>query len=271
MTAAQDTEVEATTGQRPVTMYGRPGCGFCHILRRELDRAGIERTEINIWQDPAAAAVVRGHARGNETVPTVIVGNLAMVNPTATEVITALESRRDPAVDARRHGRGDADASPWLGVLWSVALCAAWAGLALANPTTTYHLAPIIALLAWPLFARTGSHRASWRPGLLSASGATALVAVTTGLLLSRDALAGPGLIGPNAGAETAVLTMAAAVIAVALARPGSRTAHSAARAPGQVDDGREVTVIGSGGGCTTGSAGGEGDQCVWTPPSPNR
>ena len=79
-------------GQPPVTVHWRPGCGFCHLLRRELDRVGVERTEINIWEDPHAAAVVRSHARGNETVPTVLVGgDLALVNPTATEVVAACE------------------------------------------------------------------------------------------------------------------------------------------------------------------------------------
>ncbi len=77
------------TDQPAVTVYWRPGCGFCHILRRKLDRAGIERTEINIWEDSEAAAVVRSHAHGNETVPTVLVGDLAMVNPTAADVIAA--------------------------------------------------------------------------------------------------------------------------------------------------------------------------------------
>lgn len=46
-----------------VTVYWRPGCGFCRRLRRGLDRAGVDRTEINIWRDPAAAAVVRPGTR----------------------------------------------------------------------------------------------------------------------------------------------------------------------------------------------------------------
>lgn len=35
----------------------------------------------NIWEDAEDAAIVRTIADGNETVPTVIVGPVAMVNP----------------------------------------------------------------------------------------------------------------------------------------------------------------------------------------------
>jgi mycoredoxin len=75
-----------------ITLYWRPRCLFCIRLRRTLNRLGIGRAEVNIWQDPAAAAVVRAHAGGNETVPTIVIGNLALVNPSAAEVVAA----RDP-------------------------------------------------------------------------------------------------------------------------------------------------------------------------------
>jgi len=105
-----------------------------------------------------------------------------------------------------------------------VAACAVWAGLAVANPTTTYHLAPAVALLAWPELARGRHQRAGWRSGLLTAAGATVLVALTTLLLVTRDALAGPALVGPNATVETIVLTAAAALAGFALARPQRRS-----------------------------------------------
>ena len=47
-------------------VYWRPGCGFCSMLRSGLQRAGIEYREVNIWDDPEAAAFVRSVARGNE-------------------------------------------------------------------------------------------------------------------------------------------------------------------------------------------------------------
>lgn len=72
-----------------ITVYWRPGCPFCMSLRRSLRRAGVETTEVDIWSDPDAAAIVRGAAQGNETVPTVEVGGRFLVNPSAGEVMAA--------------------------------------------------------------------------------------------------------------------------------------------------------------------------------------
>jgi mycoredoxin len=70
-----------------VTMYWRPGCGFCAMLRRDLTRLGVAFSEINIWDEPDAAAFVRSVANGNEIVPTITVGGTALVNPAASEVL----------------------------------------------------------------------------------------------------------------------------------------------------------------------------------------
>ncbi len=72
-----------------VTVYWRPGRPYCSYLRRGLRPADLPRPEINIWKDPVAAAAVCAHAGGQETVPTVTVGDLVMVNPTTDEVIDA--------------------------------------------------------------------------------------------------------------------------------------------------------------------------------------
>ena len=74
----------------PVTVYWRPGCPYCFLLRFKLRRSGISVREVNIWEDPSGAAAVRKIANGNETVPTVTVGNVAMVNPSAHRVIDEL-------------------------------------------------------------------------------------------------------------------------------------------------------------------------------------
>lgn len=72
-----------------ITVYWRPGCPYCSMLKRSLGRAGVATTEVNIWDDPAAAAIVRGAANGNETVPTVEVGGRFLVNPSAKQVMAA--------------------------------------------------------------------------------------------------------------------------------------------------------------------------------------
>jgi glutaredoxin len=74
-----------------VHYYWRPGCGFCTMLRRGLQKAGIETVDHNIWDDPEAAAIVRSHAGGDETVPTVVVDDVGLVNPSTRQVVHHLE------------------------------------------------------------------------------------------------------------------------------------------------------------------------------------
>jgi len=85
----EDTAPTSDTGSSAaeVTFYWRPGCGFCSMLRSGLQRAGLSFREVNIWEDPDAAAFVRSVADGNETVPTVSIGDVSLVNPSAGEVV----------------------------------------------------------------------------------------------------------------------------------------------------------------------------------------
>ena len=80
--------------QPEIEFYWRPGCGFCSRLASNLDRLGVTFSEHNIWDDPDAAAYVRSVARGNETVPTVRIGDIALVNPSPDEVVAAMNSHR---------------------------------------------------------------------------------------------------------------------------------------------------------------------------------
>ena len=73
-----------------VTIYTRPGCPYCMMLRRGLNKTGLVYREVDIWQDPGAAAFVRSVADGNETVPTVDVAGHAMVNPSPAQVLKAV-------------------------------------------------------------------------------------------------------------------------------------------------------------------------------------
>lgn len=75
-----------------VEFYWRPGCGFCAALHRPLSKSGFKVREINIWEDPEAAARVRQVANGNEVVPTVIIGSTALVNPSFAEVEAAVRA-----------------------------------------------------------------------------------------------------------------------------------------------------------------------------------
>lgn len=70
----------------PITLYTRPGCRYCFLLRQRLRLRRLTFTEINIWTHPDAAAAVRTVADGNETVPTVHVAGQWLINPRAEHV-----------------------------------------------------------------------------------------------------------------------------------------------------------------------------------------
>lgn len=76
--------------QREVVVYTRPGCPFCTSLRAGLRRQGLEYREVDIWEDQGAAEIVRSIANGDETVPTVVIGDWSAVNPSAGQVIEAV-------------------------------------------------------------------------------------------------------------------------------------------------------------------------------------
>lgn len=81
-----------TEAPETITFYWRPGCGFCMGLERGLNRLGVPLDKRNIWDDPDAAAIVRSIARGHETVPTVVVGEARMVNPSVQDVLAAIRA-----------------------------------------------------------------------------------------------------------------------------------------------------------------------------------
>ncbi|GAA1154619.1 mycoredoxin [Kribbella jejuensis] len=73
------------------TMYSTPWCGYCHRLKGQLDRAGIEFTEVDIEQVPGAAEIVEKINNGNQTVPTVVFPDgTAMTNPSLAQVAEKL-------------------------------------------------------------------------------------------------------------------------------------------------------------------------------------
>ncbi len=86
MTDARTEQLDA------IDFYWRPGCGFCMMLERSLGKAGIPFAKFNIWDEPDYAATVRKHANGNETVPTVVINGVAMVNPSAAEVMSVIST-----------------------------------------------------------------------------------------------------------------------------------------------------------------------------------
>lgn len=77
---AQEAQRRSAVDGRPVVFW-RPGCKYCIRLRIRLGRSARRLHWVNIWRDPAGAAVVRAANDGNETVPTVVVAGRPHTNP----------------------------------------------------------------------------------------------------------------------------------------------------------------------------------------------
>lgn len=89
--------------QTAIDVYWRPGCGACSSLRVTLAEAGVPTRWHDIWTDPDAAAFVRSVAAGNETVPTVRIGEQVLVAPRPQRVVEELRTvAPDLVVSVRR-------------------------------------------------------------------------------------------------------------------------------------------------------------------------
>jgi len=76
-----------------LTMYSTPWCGYCHRLKSQLDREGIDFRVVDIEQDPAAAELVMSVNGGNQTVPTLVYADgSAQTNPSVAQVKAKLAS-----------------------------------------------------------------------------------------------------------------------------------------------------------------------------------
>ena len=74
------------------TMYTTPWCGYCHRLKGQLDREGIDYDVVDIEQDPEAAHIVESANNGNQTVPTLVYADgTAQTNPSLIQVKEKLE------------------------------------------------------------------------------------------------------------------------------------------------------------------------------------
>ncbi|HEX5496467.1 MAG TPA: glutaredoxin domain-containing protein [Mycobacteriales bacterium] len=219
-----------------VLLYWRPGCPFCGRLRRDLRRTGLPVREINIWRDPAAAAVVRSIADGTETVPTVVIGTTGLVNPRAGQVIDAVRAQRPELVE---QGAGAPTGGPvrhrFRALLLpgaSVALAAFWlVVLALSHPTTTYHLAPLLTVLAWPALSwwRHGRSPSVLR-SVLAVLGGVGVTLAAVVVLAAAHALRGPTLTGSGSALVESVLAgFAGAALGLTLTLPRSRSSGSSA------------------------------------------
>lgn len=70
-----------------VTMFTTTWCGYCRRLKTQLDASGIGYTEVDVEEQPDAAALVEQLNDGNRTVPTVLFPDgSAATNPSVAQV-----------------------------------------------------------------------------------------------------------------------------------------------------------------------------------------
>lgn len=80
--SANDQDSRRLAAERGVPLvYWRPGCMYCVRLRVSLNIRGRRAVWVNVLGDEAASLRVREANDGNETVPTVFVGESSHTNP----------------------------------------------------------------------------------------------------------------------------------------------------------------------------------------------
>ena len=76
-----------------VIMYSTVWCGYCQRLKAQMQRAGIEYTEVDIEVDSESAAFVASINGGNEVVPTLKFSDgTTLTNPPIAEVVAKVSS-----------------------------------------------------------------------------------------------------------------------------------------------------------------------------------
>lgn len=161
-------EFDADAPQRPsparrarmsisVSLYTRPGCTFCAVLRWQLRRLDLPVNEIDIWRDRDAAARVRAATGGDETVPTVVVGEATLVAPGVDQVCRALrEVAPDHVIDSSR----SLPVRVARGLVGPVLVLAVWVALGLlAGPASIAGLGPGVLAASWAVAARVDAAR----------------------------------------------------------------------------------------------------------------
>ena len=90
MTQTPQSAETTNAASSDVTIYWRPGCGFCRRLEATLGEAGQRATWRNIWEDDEAREFVAMVNDGNEIVPTVVIDSRPYTNPDPQLVKQAL-------------------------------------------------------------------------------------------------------------------------------------------------------------------------------------
>lgn len=77
-----------TDPSTPIVLW-RPHCPFCRILFAGIECHGLIVETRNIWEDEDARNLLNRRV-GSETVPSVLVGDEILVNPSISELLAAV-------------------------------------------------------------------------------------------------------------------------------------------------------------------------------------
>lgn len=130
-----------------VEVLWRPGCPYCSALRRDLNRRGVPARWRNIWEDAEAQSLVRAANSGNETVPTVVIGDRTLTNPRWAQLRPLLGD--GPWNDPVEHSRMSAETRRVLSWIPVVALIVLSFVLEAAGHTGASWAVDPLALAAW--------------------------------------------------------------------------------------------------------------------------
>ena len=61
---------------KPVQIYTKPTCGYCHMAKRLLTAKGVKFTEVDILQSPDQRPTMIQRAGGRSTVPQIFIEDL---------------------------------------------------------------------------------------------------------------------------------------------------------------------------------------------------
>lgn len=124
----------------------------------------------------------------------------------------------------------------WASATVALVVSVGWLLLAVSHPTTTYHFAPLIIVIAPVMFMRISvEYRLRWRYVLASTGTGAAIALATTTVLVAWGALRGPSIadhLGGDSGAiGEAFITIGLGVaIVIAIAIAGTVVGYAHAR-----------------------------------------
>lgn len=83
----------AVRPQIPIAIYGNAWCGRTQLIRRALDRAGIDHAYVDLDRHPDAHRKLQALAAGRLRTPVVHIDGEWLMEPTLREVDRVLASR----------------------------------------------------------------------------------------------------------------------------------------------------------------------------------